>query len=61
MKTLPKLALSLLLGAALASACGRKDSPPPAADRARAPGLSAAPAPAPWEPVDKQFTGCAGS
>lgn len=59
MKNLLKLAGPLLLGAALIAGCDRKVPPPPAANPARSAGLT--PAPAPWEPVDKQFTGCAGS
>ena len=61
MKTLPKLARPLLFGAVLWTTCARHNPPPPAAGSARAPGLATTTAPAPWEPVDKQFTGCAGS
>lgn len=61
MKTLLKLVGPLLFGAVMVAACARKNPPPPATDGARAPSLATAPAPAPWEPVDKQFTGCAGS
>ncbi len=60
MKTQPKLARPLLFGAVLLTACARHDPPAPAGS-ARAPGLATTTAPAPWEPVDKQFTGCAGS
>lgn len=53
-----KLVGSLGLAAAMLAGCARKAPSSPAAARSPGPAQVALAA---WEPVDKQFTGCAGS
>jgi hypothetical protein len=61
MNTARKLVGSLVLAAAVCAGCARHDHAPSAAARGLTPEPTPSTAPAPWEPVDKQFTGCAGS
>lgn len=56
-----KLVGSLGLAAAVLGGCARKAPPAPAAARGPGAAPAAQVALAAWEPVDKQFTGCAGS